>query len=180
MSSFADQFLKAGLVDAKKLQKINKDKKKQQKTQQKQKKNNSTIVDQSKLVAQEALHKKADISRKLNQQKETEFQAKAIKAQIKQLIVTNTINREGDIAFNFVDQGKIRKIYINETLQNNLIKRKLAIIKLLNSYELVPAVIAEKIAQRDSSCVLWMNDSTENIDDNDPYADYKIPDDLMW
>ena len=175
--SLADQLLKAGLVDGKKVKQVKKDRKKQQKRQFKSK---DRLVDESKLAAQQALAEKAEKSRLLNQQRESELQAKAIAAQIKQLIEASAVKREGDIAFNFVDEGRVRKIYVNGKIQDNLSRGNLAIVKLLEAYELVPAPIAQKIAQRDGSYVLWVNEKAEVVDENDPYADYKIPDDLMW
>ncbi|MBD4641712.1 DUF2058 family protein, partial [Xanthomonas citri pv. citri] len=45
----------------------------------------------------------------------------------------------------------------------------------------IPAVVADKIAQRDAdSIVLNSALSQEEQDEDDPYADFKIPDDLMW
>ena len=57
----------------------------------------------------------------------------------------------------------------------------IAISKLGEEYELVPANIAEKIAQRDASVILVHNQpGADQVDEDDPYADYPIPDDLMW
>ncbi|MEG7486685.1 DUF2058 family protein, partial [Enterobacter hormaechei] len=48
-------------------------------------------------------------------------------------------------------------------------------------YAIIPAVVADKIAQRDAdSIVLNSALSQEEQDEDDPYADFKIPDDLMW
>lgn len=48
-------------------------------------------------------------------------------------------------------------------------------------YAIIPAVVADKIAQRDvDSIVLNSALSQEEQDEDDPYADFKIPDDLMW
>ena len=40
--------------------------------------------------------------------------------------------------------------------------------------------VAEKIMQRDASCIV--SDATTRLEteEDDPYADYKVPDDLMW
>jgi uncharacterized protein YaiL (DUF2058 family) len=56
------------------------------------------------------------------------------------------------------------------------------LVKFGDGYELVRRQIAEKIAQRDATCILVQNaGSTETAAaEDDPYADFKIPDDLMW
>jgi len=48
-------------------------------------------------------------------------------------------------------------------------------------FEIVPAVVAEKIAQRDVDSVVHLNQKVEmEENENDPYADFQIPDDLTW
>ena len=49
-----------------------------------------------------------------------------------------------------------------------------------SSTELVPRVIADKIAERDASLVVRVNKPVTAVDEDDPYAAFKIPDDLMW
>ncbi|WP_459583828.1 DUF2058 family protein, partial [Enterobacter hormaechei] len=50
-----------------------------------------------------------------------------------------------------------------------------------SEYAIIPAVVADKIAQRDASyIVLNCELSQEAKDEDDPYADFVIPDDLMW
>ena len=70
---------------------------------------------------------------------------------------------------------------MTQALQKELIKGQIAIAKLGESYELVPAPVAQKIQQRDESLIVLLNTkSTDAIEEDDPYADYQIPDDLMW
>ncbi|MFG3825821.1 DUF2058 family protein, partial [Escherichia coli] len=50
-----------------------------------------------------------------------------------------------------------------------------------NEYAIIPASVADKIAQRDASFIVLNSAlSQEEQDEDDPYADFKIPDDLMW
>ncbi len=46
----------------------------------------------------------------------------------------------------------------------------------------MPAGVAEKIRQRDESVILLLNtrSAAEQVEEDDPYADFQIPDDLMW
>ena len=47
------------------------------------------------------------------------------------------------------------------------------------SYELVPKATGERIGEIDEEALLVLN--TRNTDsDDDAYADFPIPDDLMW
>ncbi|MDE1464534.1 DUF2058 domain-containing protein [Spartinivicinus poritis] len=177
--SLQDQLLKAGLVDKKKANQIKKDQHKKKKTKQKSK---ETAVDETKLSAQQAIQEKAERDRLLNLELKAEAEKKAITAQIKQLIELNKINKgDGEVGYNFTDEKKIKKIYVTETLQIDLSKGRLAIVRLNEGYELVPKAIAEKIMLRDESCIAFLAENTQQeMDEDDPYADYQIPDDLMW
>ncbi|MDX2350229.1 MAG: DUF2058 family protein, partial [Porticoccus sp.] len=64
---------------------------------------------------------------------------------------------------------------------NQLSKGLIAVVRLNDQYELVPAVVADKISQRDESIVLVQNQANkDDSGEDDYYADFKIPDDLMW
>lgn len=178
MASLQDQLLKAGLVDKKKSQKIEKEKRKKARQTPKGQK----PVDESKAQAIKAQQEKADRDREINKQRNQEQQAKALQAQIKQLVDVNKIDRSaGELSFQFADNKKIKKIYVTPLLQEQLSKGIIAIVKAAEEYELVPAVIAEKIQSRDCDCVLFLAEkNSQQLAEDDPYADYQIPDDLMW
>jgi uncharacterized protein YaiL (DUF2058 family) len=179
VSSLQDQLLKAGLTDKKKLKQAKKEKHKQQNVQRH---NKETPEESAKELAQRTLADKAQRSRELAQQQNVEAEQKAIAAQIKQLIELNKQSRQGgEIPYNFTDGTKIKKLHVTAELQKHLINGKLAIVRLGEAYEVVPAKVAEKVGQRDETAVIVRNDSSIEIEDeDDPYADYKIPDDLMW
>lgn len=177
-NSLHEQLLKAGLVDQQKLKQVNNEKRKQEKLQRKSK---EQVVDEAKLLAQKAAAEKAERDRELNRQLKEQAERKAIAAQIEQLITLNRLPRQGELAYNFVDQSKVKRIYVTEAIRDKLSDGLLAIVTLKGQYEVVPAKVAEKIRQRDEACVVFCNDRQADIkDEDDPYADYKIPDDLMW
>lgn len=179
MSSLQDQLMKAGLVDAKKAKQTQKDKRKAAKIQNKSR---QIVVDETKLQAQQVKAEKAARDRELNAQLKAQADRKAIAAQIKQLITLNAQSKgHGDIAYNFTDGKQIKKIFVSAAVQNLLVRGRLIIVKLGDSYELVPFPVAEKIAERDESVVIALRTAQEaQSDEDDPYADYQIPDDLMW
>jgi len=181
MSSLQDQLLKAGLVDEKKVKKANKDKRKEQKQQHNSK---DALVDEVKAAAVQARAEKAERDRRLNEQRKAENERKAVAAQIRQLIEMNSQSKgdsRGDLlGYNFTDGRKVKKIYVSAAVQQQLAKGRLAIVKQDDQYKLVPAAVADKIMQRDRSCVLSLQAATPAVDEDDPYKDYQIPDDLMW
>lgn len=179
-NSLLDQLKKTGLVDKSKAQQVKHSQYKNKK--QKSKKAAAEQQDESKLLAQQAQAEKAERDRLLNQQKKAEAERKAIAAQIKQLIETSRVtDRDGEIAYNFTDGNLVKRLYVSEQVYQNLMSARLAIARLGEGYELVPAAVAEKIKQRDTQCIITPNHAAEAVaDEDDPYADYQIPDDLMW
>ncbi len=179
-NSLLDQLKKSGLVDKSKAQKSKHSQYKNQK--QKTKKGAAAQLDEAKLLAKKAHTEKVERDRLLNQQQKEEAERTAIGAQIKQLIETNSIKEyDGDIAYNFTDANLVKRLYVSEKIHGHLTAGSLAIAKLGEGYELVPAPVANKIRQRDEQCIIMNEHRTEPaLDEDDPYADYQIPDDLMW
>ena len=176
--SLQDQLLKAGLVDKKKAHKINKTKNKQVKQKQK---NKIEITDETKLATQQAQTKKVARDRQLNLQRKTEAERKAVAAQIRQLVEMNRqTGDEGNIDYSFTDGTLIKRMVVTETQLTQLSNGRLCIIKLDERYELIPTLVAEKIRMRDENTQILSNQTTEAPDEDDPYADFQVPDDLMW
>ena len=179
-NSLFDQLKKSGLVDEKKAKKakhsqyINK--------KQKNKKGATAQLDEATLLAQKAQAEKVERDRQLNLAKKDEVERKAIAAQIKQLIETNRVDdRDGDVVYNFTDARVVKHIYISEQAHKHLMSGRLAIAKLGEKYELVPTAVADKIKQRDEKCIIICEQSAETeLTEDNPYAAYSIPDDLMW
>lgn len=179
-NSLFDQLKKTGLVDKNKAQKVKHSQYKDKK--QKNKKGAAAQADEATLLAQKAQAEKIERDRQLNQQRKEEAERKAVTAQIRQLIENNRVtDRDGEVAYNFTDANKVKRIYVSEQIHQHLSQGRLAIAKLGEVYELVPVPVAEKIKQRDESCIILVEqEQTTTVDEDDPYADYKIPDDLMW
>lgn len=184
MPSLQDQLLKAGIVDKKKAQASKKAKNKQQyqKTKGQAK---ETEADKAKKLAEQARAEQAERSRELNRKQQEEAEHKAVQAQIRQLITLNKIDRSaGELSYQFADGNKVHTLYVTNILQTQLADGIIAIARLVDSetgYELVPRPVADKITQRDADCIVVLNTSnTDSNDEDDPYADFQIPDDLMW
>jgi uncharacterized protein len=182
MPSLQDQLLKAGLINDKQAKQANKEKRKQDKQTRR---SSEPVVDEVKQSIQNARAEKAERDRQLNLQREQELQEKAIAAQIRQLIENHRQPKDagqGEVEYNFTDRKVIKKLRVSPAVQQQIVRGQLAIVKLGEGYELVPRVVAEKIALRDQQVVLVANapSTGQQADDDDPYKDYVIPDDLMW
>ena len=178
MASLQEQFLKAGLVDKKKVKQANQEKSQQKKVERR---TGTQTVDEVRLAALETQRKNAERARELNAQRDAAATQKAIMAQIVQMVQQSRQSKgAGDIAYNFTHDNKIKRIYVSAAVQANLIAGRLVIVCQGESSELVPKVIADKIAERNPSLVVRVNKTSAEIDADDPYAAYQIPDDLMW
>lgn len=176
--SLQDQLLKAGLVDKKRASEVRKQKQKQAKQARK---GNARSTDEAKQAAREAQRAQAERDRQLNLQRKADADRRAIQAQIRQLIEMNQVALEGgEIAYSFTDGSKIKKLYVTEQVQSRLSRGQLAIARLDERYLVVPAAVAEKIQQRDGEAIVLQNQPDQRAGEDDPYADFQVPDDLMW
>jgi uncharacterized protein YaiL (DUF2058 family) len=180
--SLQDQLLRAGAASKQQSQKASTERRKHNK--QKKKKGSASQLSESSKRSQQQQQEKAARDRELNRQRQDAADQKAISAQIQQLIELNRLPREdSETVYNFVDGTLVRKILVDPAMLNQLSRGVLAIAKYKNSYEVVPLVVAEKIRERDSSIIITSNqeESIDNADvADDPYADYQVPDDLLW
>jgi len=177
-NSFGDQFLKAGLVSKDKLNKAKKSKHRQKKAENKK---NSEIVNEATESARRAAAEKASRDRELNQQQKEAAERKAVQAQIRQLVEMNRLPKdEGEVGYNFQDGTAIKKLFVTQDIHDKLGRGLLAIVRFDTGYVVIPSVVAEKIKLRDESCIVSQSATQPENEDDDPYADYKVPDDLMW
>ncbi|MGZ8224545.1 MAG: DUF2058 domain-containing protein [Methylobacter sp.] len=181
--SLQDQLLKSGLVSAAQAKSARSDKRKQ--TQQ-QRKNNIEAIDETKALLQKTQAEKLERDRELNQLRKQQEEQKQIAAQVKQLIELNRQPRDDlsddSLAYNFNDNNKIKRLYVSETMREQIVRGRMAIVKLGQRYEVVSAEVANKIKSRDEASVIVLNEHviTDIDKKDDPYADYQIPDDLIW
>ncbi len=174
--SLAEQLLKAGLGDAKKLKNI----KKEQHKERVQAGKHGTVVNEATVLAEQRRQEQIARDKELNLQRKAEADKKALQAQVRQLIEMNIIKGQGEVGFNFTDQNKIKKIYVSDKVQQQLVKGLIAIAKVGEQYHLVPIQVAERVQARQPDAVVLLNQQDNSAPEDDPYADFKIPDDLMW
>jgi len=173
-----EQLLKAGLTTEKK---IRKQKHAKGKKVKQPKKKSVKEIDESKLLVHKAEAEKRERDRVLNLKKEQAANQKAIVAQIKQLIDMNQVTSpDGDVVYHFEDTKIVKRIYVTDKVHAQIVQGTCAIVKRDEKYVVVPAVVATKIKQRDPSYIIVLNDAQSDEALDQEYADYAIPDDLMW
>jgi len=170
------QLLKAGLVDNKKAKKLSKQAVHEQRTGQ------SNEAELKAKIAQDKQEKLAK-DQALDLEKKRLLQGKELKAAIIQMIDQHKIRDiDGEVSYQFIDESKIKKIYLNQQIYNALVSGSLVIAKESEGYAVLPKALADRINDKMEGFII-VNNSEKNeqiTDEEDPYAAYVIPDDLMW
>lgn len=176
-NSLLDQLKKAGVVDDARSNKVKREQHKQKKLEQHQApKKRAAPPQQPSSLSEKQLH-----DRELNRQRDAMVAERGLKAQVKQLVESHAIAEEGDIEFHFSDGGRVRHLYVTPQRQRLLGQGQAAIVRNATGYALVMADVADKILQRDASQVVFYNQASEApVDGDDPYAEFVVPDDLIW
>ncbi len=177
--SLQEQLLKSGLVSAAKAKSVKSDKRKQ--TQQ-QRKNKIEVPDEAKELAQKNLADQIERDRALNLIRQQQDEQKQRSAQIKQIIELNRLPTDAEgLVYNFTDNNRVKRLHVSEEMREQISQGRLAIVKLEQRYEVVAAEVARKIQSRDPDRVIVFNEQNkppEVIDD--AYAEFQVPDDLIW
>lgn len=129
---------------------------------------------------------KAQRDQELARQRNEKAAQRAQRAEIKQIVTQNDQRSEtkddSDVAYNFLHNKKIKRIYVPPKQVEALSKGELRIVNNDGRYHLVTADIAQKIIQRDPKWVL--NTLQQNADQDtamdDYYKKFEVPDDLDW
>ncbi|GIU34220.1 DUF2058 domain-containing protein [Shewanella colwelliana] len=176
---FQEQLLKAGLVSKQKVQNA--------KTQKRRDRKAKVDDGSAALKAQIADQKRqqAEKDKVLNEQRFAEAtekgQVRGLITEFKRLAIATP--RDAEVKFNYTLGTKIYSLYVNDKLQNQLLRGQLGIVRHEEVSYLVPHKLAERVQLLvpDWCGYLWQQDDNQQVvEEDDPYADYVIPDDLMW
>jgi uncharacterized protein YaiL (DUF2058 family) len=172
--SLREQLLAAGLGTKKQAKQADRE-------HHQQRRDRSPLPSPEQRATQQAAAAKAARDAELNQKQRDKAERKARAAEIRQLIEQNRVPRiESEEYFNFIDGKKIHRIHVNPETRARIHSGELAVVRYLSFHALVPAAIAEKIRERDEHAVVKLDLASKAVDENDPYKDYQVPDDLMW
>ncbi len=111
-------------------------------------------------------------------QREAEVR-RARQGEIRQLILDHAekLPRDGE-PYHFVDRGVVLSIPVDPRLRRGLATRRLRLATWEKRYYVISAQTAEKVAQRDPTHLIALPEGGETRDS--AYADFTVPDDLVW
>jgi uncharacterized protein len=137
--------------------------------------------------AQKLLAERAERDRALAAQRNAEARARELQAQVKQIIDSHKVAHDGELAYRFVDEDKIRDILVNEAVRAQLAKGVLVIVPCDGSYALLPRSAADMVRERGGRIVVdhaaARTDAAATAPmsaDDEYYQQFKVPDDLVW
>lgn len=178
-NALQEQLLKAGLASKQKVRDVKTQKRRDKKAR---------VDDGSSALKLEIAEQKrlqAEKDKALNEQRFAEATARG---QVRGLVSEFTqfaikIPGHAEIKFNYTLDNKIYSVYIDEKIQSELLKGQLGIVRYEDKSYLVPHKLAERVNLLVPQWCgyLWQQDAGKAVEvEDDPYADYAIPDDLMW
>jgi len=175
--SLQEQLKQAGLASQKQMVKARKAKNTKEKMQRK----GAEVVDETEKLIEQQKAEQLARDRALNEEKHRRAEQKAIQAQIRELVTLNAIDERGDVEYRFEHSGVIKTLMLKSEHRQALIRGALALVGKDDQLSMVPATAAEKIAERDPGWLVLLNKRDEKDEnEEDDYAGYEVPDDLMW
>jgi uncharacterized protein YaiL (DUF2058 family) len=185
-----EQLLKAGLVKKGKADQIARDQVKARLA----KGNAKPPANQDKVDAARLQAERAERDRALAAERNAQAKRQELQAQIRQIVDTHKVKRGGEIEYRYNDGQLIRTVLVNAALRTQLASGALVIVRHGDSVELVPRAAAQKIYERDATCVLLDHGHKDGEaissaaasatptagDDFYDQDRFKVPDDLMW
>lgn len=177
-----DQLLKAGLADEKTVRKVDRE---ARKGRNRRKKGERTEVETrtaaARAEAEANRQARKERDRQLNRERQAQQTAKATRAQVDDLLKQHALSmRDGDRAFNFTEDSRIKRVHVTREQQMGLSAGRLAIVRHRDRYHLLPIGAAEMVRQRAPETFLYVPEASASESDEALYADFPIPDDLDW
>ena len=199
--SLRDQLVKAGLATTAQAKKAERSKRAETTAQRQRGKSakgkkgkdgqsSTTQSETEKVKAKAALQRAAKAARDkaLAQRRNEKSHAKALQAQITQLIRQNDertkVSDDDAVPYNFLHGKKIKKIFVNKVQLDALSVGRLVVVNNNGLYHFVSAKVAKQIEERDPRRIIVAHRRDEKPpepgSDDEFYAKFEVPDDLDW
>lgn len=177
--SLREQLLAAGLGTKKQAKKAEHQERAQQHKDRHQDK--PTAQQERERAAQKAQAAKAARDQELMRQRQVAAEQRERAAQLKQLVEQYRLPKpESDEYFNFIHRDKVRRIPVDAALRARVMNGEVTIVRCEGKYELMPPEATAKIRERNERAIVVLPKDEHRPDENDPYKDFVVPDDLKW
>jgi uncharacterized protein len=133
----------------------------------------------------QARPKKAATPQKVDKNAPLDPQQRALRDKVHAMIADSTEVREGgETPYHFVKGSRVKRIYVTEPQRDRLASNELAVAAMKGKHFLIPMTVANEVKALIPGYFIAMGSvdatSTDAASIDDEYADFQVPDDLMW
>ena len=176
-----EQLLKAGLVKKAKVAQVAREQNKDRHAK------GPDQASESQLLAQRAREQKAEKDRAIAVERKAQARAAELGAQARQIIQDKKLPRAGDSEYRFSADGAIRTLLVDDDLRRKLASGAVVIARLGDRYELLPRAAGDKVRERVAELIVLDHGQAADTapeagsaEDEAYYAQFQVPDDLVW
>jgi uncharacterized protein len=176
-----EQLLKAGLVKKSKLAEVAREQNKARHSK------GPSVPNEIQLEAERSRAEKVERDRALAAERKAQARIAELRAQARQIIQDRKVPRSGESEYRFSVDGSIRTLLVSEDLRKKLSCGVLVIARVDERFELLPRAAADKVRERDAGMIVLDHGQgagaeppAANAEDDAYYAQFPVPDDLIW
>jgi len=176
-----EQLLKAGLVKKSKVAEVAREQHRARHGKQ------PAAPSDAELAAERARAEKVERDRALAAAQRAAVVAAELRAQARQIIGDKKLPRSGDSEYRFTDDGTIRTLLVDDALRRQLASGAVVIVRLDDRYELLPRAAGSQVRERAPEMIVLDHGQPGDAaseagspEDDAYYAQFKVPDDLVW
>jgi uncharacterized protein YaiL (DUF2058 family) len=176
-----EQLLKAGLVKKSKVAEVAREQNKARHAK------GAPAANEIQVEAERVRAEKVARDRALAAQHKSQARLNELRAQARQIIDDRKVPRSGESEYRFTADGVIRSLQVNDALRKQLTAGALVIVRVDERFELLPRLAADKVRERDASMIVLdhgqdnaAEPSATSAEDDAYYAQFTVPDDLVW
>lgn len=186
-----DQLLKSGLAKKSKLAQVVREQ-----TKQRQGKSTGPAPESGDAPsdARQIQAQRVERDRALAAQTNARARSKEIEAQVRQIVQAHRIVPVGEIEYRFSDRGKFHVFPVSPLIRSQLASGAAVIVRHADGYEILPRPAARMVRQRMPEAIVVDNRAPGELavdngtpgaqsgkdSDDDFYARFQVPDDLIW
>ncbi len=141
----------------------------------------------ARIEAEKARLEKVERDRQIAAERNAERRANELRAQARQIIADKKALAKGEAEYRFNDGEVIRTLLLTEAVRKQVIDAALVIVRDGEDYCLLPRVAAVQVRERAPELIVldnagrdYVEPSTGNAEDDAYYAQFQVPDDLVW
>ena len=139
------------------------------------------------LEAERARIDKVERDRALERERKSEARLAELRVQARQIINDKQVPGAGESEYRFDVAGAIRSLLVNDDQRRQLASGVLVIVRLGERFALLPRAAGDKVRERDAGMIVLDHGVGGNTgqpaatsEDDAYYAQFQVPDDLVW